>query len=267
MENLRASPEAPATGLLCLPLEIRLQIYRYCTPHGRLIEVSNLCFDTGWSFEDRVVNHIIDSGVDYLNCNKNKNSIILLSKQISEEALDVLYGNNIFKIDLHGEGEYVFKKNFSQANRQRMRYLLLTAQPGGVSYAPGKMPDNALWCSVLPQLKILRIVAEQPLEAGYYYNAPTLEQDMDCWINWIRPYLQCFGQHLSSQTSVKIDDDGRVETGAIIKECLPGGYREVQCHLAGDFIFKRGRFSWESGYWDDDGPINSRDAGFDWDSD
>ena len=35
----------------------------------------------------------------------------------------------------------------------------------------------------------------------------------------------------------------------------------------GDLIFKRGQFSWESRYWDDDGRINSRDADGDWNSD
>ena len=65
------------------------------------------------------------------NCNKNKNSIFLLSKQISEEALDILYGDNIFKLYLHGEGEVYLKKNFTEANRQRMRYLLLIAEPNG----------------------------------------------------------------------------------------------------------------------------------------
>lgn len=148
-----------------------------------------------------------------------------------------------------------------------MRYLLVIAQPRGVSYTLGKVVDDALWCSILPRLKGLRIVAEQPVEARGYYNAPTLEQDMDCWVSWIRPYLQCFGQHLSIRTNVQIDNDGRAETGALIKECLPHGYQEIRCRQVGDLIFKRGQFSWESGYWDDDGPISSRDADGDWYSD
>jgi len=148
-----------------------------------------------------------------------------------------------------------------------MRYLALIAQPSGTSYTPGEMPDNALWCSIIPQLKGLRIVAEQPLEAGGYYNAPTLEQDMDCWVKWIRPFLQCFGQHLSRETIVQVDYDGRVETGELVKECLPDGYRKVRCRYFGNLIFKRGEFSWESGYWHDDSPINSRDADGYWDSD
>jgi hypothetical protein len=204
---------------------------------------------------------------NYWEPNQNKNSIFLLSKQISEEALDILYGDNVFKLRLHGQGEYYLKKNFTDRNRQRMRYLLPIAQPIGVSYTPGNIVDDALWCSILPYLKGLRMVVEQPVEAGGYYNAPTLEQDMDCWVKWIRPYLQCFGQYLSVQTKVQVDHDGRSETGALVKEYFPHGYREVRCRHAGDLIFKRGQFSWESEYWDDDGPMNSRDADGDWGSD
>ena len=44
---------------------------------------------------------------------------------------------------------------------------------------------------------------------------------------------------------------GKPETGEVVKECMLGRYREVQCRLAGDLMFRRGRFSYESGYWDD----------------
>lgn len=288
LEKLCAPSEAPATGLLRLPFEIRLQIYHHCIPRKRLVDVSNPYFsperpsvdststvEDGDSEYDAVYSQDCTElddqrlgSIDYWDSYKNKNSIFLLSRQISGEALDVLYGENVFKLHLHGEGEYYLKKNFVEANRQRMRYLLLTAGPRGVSYTPGRIPDDSLWRSILPQLKLLRIVAEQPRKAGGYYNAPTLEQDMECWVNWIRPFLRCFGRHLLGQTVVEVDDDGQVETEALLKECLPGGYRKVQCHVAGDLIFRRGRFSLESGYWDDDdGPTGSWDAYGDWDSD
>jgi hypothetical protein len=199
--------------------------------------------------------------------NPTQNSILLVSKDISEEALDILYGENIFKLHLHGEGEYFIRKNFTDRNRQRMRHLLLIARPMGVSYTPEKTVDDTLWCSILPHLKGLRIILEQPVEAGSHYNAPTLECEMARWVNWVRPLLQCFGRHLSIQTEVQIDCDGRAETGALAKECLPYGYREIRCRHVGDLVFKRGQFSWESGYWDDDGPMNSHDADGDWNSD
>jgi hypothetical protein len=206
-------------------------------------------------------------GVNYWDRNENKNSILLLSKQISGEALDILYGDNIFKLQLHGQGEYCLKKKFAEGNRQRIRYLLLSAQPMGVSYEPERMPDNSLWSSILPTLKGLRIVAEQPVEASSYHGAPSLEQEIDRWVKWIKPFLHCFGQYLSRETIVQVDIDGRAETRELVKECLPHGYREIRCRHVGDLIFKRGRFSWESGYWDDDDRINSRDADGDWGSD
>ncbi|KAL5344205.1 hypothetical protein ACLOAV_010823 [Pseudogymnoascus australis] len=46
LERLRTPP----TGLLRLPFEIRLQIYGYCIPQKRVIEVIQPYFDT--SFED-----------------------------------------------------------------------------------------------------------------------------------------------------------------------------------------------------------------------
>lgn len=127
------------------------------------------------------------------NFGKNNNNILIPSKQISEEALNALYGDNIFKLHFNGEGECYFRKNFTEANRQRMRFLLLVAQPCGVSYELGRMPDDASWSSMLPHLRVLRLVADHPLEAGGYYNAPTLEQDIDRWVEWIRPFLECFG--------------------------------------------------------------------------
>ena len=71
------------------------------------------------------------------NCSNN-NSIFPVSKQISNEALDILYRENIFKLRLYREGEYFLKKNFAKGNRQRIQYLLLTTQPMGVSYEPGR---------------------------------------------------------------------------------------------------------------------------------
>lgn len=135
---LKAPPLStiPPAGLLRLPFEIRLQIYHYCIPRKRVIEVSMPRFYSGWPYEevDRTLDfergpdfedntleledtlsdreealdlesdtmslkgYNADWEGDYWDCNKNKNSIFLLSKQISEEALNILYGDNIFKL-------------------------------------------------------------------------------------------------------------------------------------------------------------------------
>lgn len=55
LEKLRTPPEAPATGLVRLPIEIRLEIYYYCIPRKRIIEVIAPRFNTQWSLLDRNV--------------------------------------------------------------------------------------------------------------------------------------------------------------------------------------------------------------------
>ena len=39
-EKHRTAPEAPINGLLRLPFEVRLQIYRYCIPQWRPVAVN-----------------------------------------------------------------------------------------------------------------------------------------------------------------------------------------------------------------------------------
>jgi hypothetical protein len=82
--------------------------------------------------EDNVVysEDTLDFEGNYWNRNKNQNSIFLLSKQISEEALDVLYGNNMFKLYLHGEGEYHLKKNFTEATDKECDTCCLSRSRG-----------------------------------------------------------------------------------------------------------------------------------------
>lgn len=289
-EKLRAPLEGPPpASLFRLPFELRLQIYHYCIPRKQVIDVCSPRFDTWWhyqetnpkwnldcasSFEDcpEVVAGAVDSDTfedkqlgyedykldfeDISHPNRAKNNVFLLSKQISNEALNVLYGENFFKLYLNGKDEYYLRKNFTESNIRRMRYLLLVAQPRGASY-PHTIPNSELWSSILPALKVLRIIAEQPVRASSYYGAPTLEQEMDRWFKWIGPFLLCFGRHLSDKTIIEVDADGQAETIELVQKCLPHSFREIRCPLVGDLIFQRGLFSIDSSYWDDDGPKNS----------
>lgn len=279
---LQANPETPersntppTTGLLRLPFEIRLQIYGYFIPQKQVINVYVPCFSTHWAFLNRVLNFedvldfqedgiypideadhavyegtpdregsYLDSGGhwDY-NMKKNKNNIFLISKQISEESLNVLYGENTFNLSLSEDGERYLKKRFTESNRQRMRYLLLTAEPVGASYGPEKTPDHTLWSSILPQLKGVRIVAAQPHDDQTNESGlPIPVRDIEEWVHWIRPFLQCFGRNLLKQTIVQIDHGGRLETRALVKKYFPSGYREIRCRYVGDMVFRRGPF-------------------------
>ncbi|KAE8371760.1 hypothetical protein BDV26DRAFT_298498 [Aspergillus bertholletiae] len=229
------------TGFLDLPYELRHRIYCHCIPRRKQVDVQLLF--PGLSYDSYM-----------------EGGFLRLSKQIAEECLDILYGENIFRLCLNGKGEYYMRNNFTEKNRHRMRYLIVTADPAGVSYERST-PDDSLWATILPRLKCLLLIAEQPIQARRYYDAPTLRQDIDTWLAWIRPYLESFGQHIPEPLSVTVDDDDRKETRELVQKYLPPSCRLKRSAL-GDFLFRRGRFSIESGYWDDcyDGPTSSQDV-------
>ena len=115
LKNLDASlkrtyplPRVTPTSLLDLPFEIRLQIYCYCIPRKCIIGVSHPRFPIGWPLEQE--GDTLDFEGDYWNLNKNKNSLLLLSKQLSEECLDILYGENISKLYCRLAGDLIFRR-------------------------------------------------------------------------------------------------------------------------------------------------------------
>lgn len=249
----QATSLAPS-GILRLPFEIRTQIYRYLIPRNRIVNVPRPRFNK--LLLPRVENNAPADSKDFWVSMgdphwpheiKHNNSIFLLCKQISAEALNVLYGENIFESTKYGEGDYYFRSTFAASNLRRLRVVRITVQPMGLPFE-GNI-DESFWASFLQTLEVLRIVAVQPIEARSFYDAPTPEQDKDHWLNWLRSMLECFAESSSRDTVIEVDDNGRIETRELFKRYLPG-HREVQCHSTGDFLFKRGRFSLESGYWD-----------------
>lgn len=180
-----------------------------------------------------------------------RTGILEVSRAMSNEALDVLYGQNIFVVDIHGEGYHKFLK-FSAANLRRVRYLRIVARPMGVSYGIPLVFDPQLWLPLLEGLLQFCIVAQQPLAARGYYDAPTLEEDLCKWTTWLDPILKYFSKNLPKTTAVGLDDDCRAETAAMMDKYFDPGYQKVRT-ITGDFCFERGQYSRESGYWDSDG--------------
>jgi hypothetical protein len=169
---------------------------------------------------------------------KRKIGILSASRQISEEALNVLYGCNLFIVLIHG-GAHDKLLNFGTANIRRIRYLRLVAQPMGICYPETMKIDSRLWVPLLTDLNRLCLVAQQPLRAGGYYNAPSLEEDMREWVAWLEPILRYLAKNITKTAMVEIDDNDLVETGELVQKYFPSGYKKVQT-VTGDRIFMRG---------------------------
>lgn len=85
-------------------------------------------------------------------------------------------------------------------------------------------------------------MAQQPLKARTFGNAPTLEQEMHKWLAWLKPVLEYVNQYVSSRATIEVDDNDMEETSELVKKCLPNGYRKVRTRT-GDIWFMRGVFS------------------------
>ena len=181
---------------------------------------------------------------------ERRTGILGVSRIISNETLDILYGQNVFVVDIHGEGYRKFLK-FGASNLRRVRYLRIVARPMGISYGKPLDFDSHLWLPLLEELQQLCVVAQQPLAAGGYWKAPTLEEDLCEWTTWLDPILKCLGTHLPKTTAVSLDDDGHVETTAMMHKYFNNNYQKVMT-ITGDFCFERGQYSRESRDWDSD---------------
>ena len=180
-----------------------------------------------------------------------RTGILEVSRTISNEALDILYGQNTFIVDIHGMSYRKFR-NFNAANLRRVHYLRVVAQPAGISHGTALVFDPQIWLPMLEGLLQFCIVAQQPLAAGGYYNAPTLAEDLCNWTSQLNPILNYFSANVPKTAAVSLDGNDCAETTAIMDKYFGLRYKKVRT-ITGDFYFKRGKYSMESGYWDDDG--------------
>ncbi|RMD41159.1 hypothetical protein DV735_g4001, partial [Chaetothyriales sp. CBS 134920] len=236
--------------LLRLPLELRQQIYAIVFGPPRRID-----FCSPYSYWYRVVIYRVkaenwDKHNILLYESQERTGILGVSKSISNEALDVLYGQNIFVGYIYDRGPLDFFR-FSDANLRRIRYLHIVARPWGRWYEDVKPlafgPER--WFPVLEGLIQFCLVVQQPLKARRpHRDGPTLEQDLVKWTAWLGPILEFFSTTLPETAVVSLDDDGHVETTAVIDAHFGRPYQHVRTET-GDACFKRGRYAKESRFW------------------
>ncbi len=253
-------------GFQSLPFELRSKIYHYILPTDNVVCTMNPTF-----LEEELANKIRLAALDIkkrlfainpenqsseemqkvyrdasnlrvdiagIESSRYNNTIFLLSKQISDEALNVLYGENVFRFNLHAMGQEMLE-NITEKNRARMRYMIVVATPWMVRSG---VPDDILLASIIPYLRVLRIVARQPAQAIILHGMPTgysYEAALARWEGWIRALMDGVARCLTDGTVVEADVDGMEETRKVMGECVQCGFREVVCLLEGDKVHRR----------------------------
>ncbi|KAF1959903.1 hypothetical protein CC80DRAFT_405545, partial [Byssothecium circinans] len=187
-------------------------------------------------------------------------ALLLVCRQITDEVRAMLYGGNTFRVIVHGGGPFDLGRLFSSETMEQMRKMIFVLRPMGVSYRRDFCMDPKIWDGVLGSLSILGIIAEQP-EPPSPYSRPGVEPEdvFEEFRAWLIPILEYLGRALPRTAQIVVDANKEEDTIHIFEKVMPG-----RCHFqrlrAADFIFRRGEFSLESGYWDeDDGPTSVRD--------
>ncbi|KAI8960302.1 hypothetical protein F5Y11DRAFT_330460 [Daldinia sp. FL1419] len=232
---------------LRLPLEIREEIYLQLLLFGDDVDVQSLTLDF-----DRWIKSMWDDGPESVFCGSGnataplrRTSILRVSRQVSEEALNVLYQRNIFVIHTHADSHDKFLQ-FGTANIRRIRSLRLVAHPQELGYMEPFQFDPRIWGPLLTDLAHLSLVLQQPWKSRRHCDSTDrdetfqnrLEEDLRKWLVWLEPILQFFAGNISEKTTVSIDDNELAETSEIVHKCFRSGYQRVQTEI-GDKIFER----------------------------
>ncbi|KAI1654303.1 hypothetical protein F4813DRAFT_371333 [Daldinia decipiens] len=198
---------------------------------------------------------------------RGRTSILYVSKQISDEALDVLYQRNTFVIHTHADSHDKFLK-FGTVNIRRIRSLRLVTHPQELGYMEPVNFDPKIWDPLLTDLTHLSLVLQQPWKARGHYDSSgskdkfqnCIDEELQRWLVWLEPILQYFASNISERTTVSIDDNELAETSEVVHKCFRAGYQKVQTEI-GDRIFERALPSEDDDYWYDDYDMDSTCGG------
>lgn len=227
-----SSTQNELVGFLDLPLEIRCQIYSYFVRKSAF-NVSTFRGEE-WCVPGQHMQHGLIS-------------LLLVSKQVYQEASDVLYGSTEFQVGINFRGGSCLRK-LNVGTRRRIRKLIVVARAFRMYEGPYHPAlSRRLWSPLLSQLTHLAIVVQQPVQQPYHRPSHH-KQQLTKWVDWIKPIMNYIGQSLHPRCTVAVDDNGKgKETRALVKMSFPHGFCQVQTPT-GDFHFGRGE-SIESRYW------------------
>ncbi|KAK2873821.1 hypothetical protein FQN49_002045 [Arthroderma sp. PD_2] len=195
--------ESPSTfRLLDLPLELRLEIYSYCVVLGpepsRSSRFPDYTFRCGYC--PTLTGEEEKALLAKERRKSNQYAILRVSKQISSQCLDLLYGKNMIQICYHPHLDQVLENSITLTNRSKMRDITVIVQSND-----NKPPVEALWASIIPGLKRLCIIAHG---SNTGFDKLPMDQYLRVDQEWLESLLECFAKCLKPRTAVILDDNG-----------------------------------------------------------
>ena len=214
-------PQGPQSRFLCLPVELRLKIYRYCLVSGSPVRPSGM-LPSYWNFS-------------LCGTRENEKSLLLVNRQIGNEALHIFYNENTFLIDGDDDVRHI-EQPLTTSNHAKIKKPTPTTttpeiQQFDITLEQCVENSKTFWICILPNLTHLTIVTRLNFwRLGDYYDSPNDDPLMPVWLDWIRLILPFFAQHLRTSCVFNVDDSDHEETRRVVRKAFTSGYREIQTH-------------------------------------
>lgn len=212
--GLRYLTILPSDGsyFLKLPLELRQMIYRCCLLRPKPSGI------TDGLARERL----------------GETSLHLVSRQISCEALDILYGENVYRLympTIHRKSERsafgpihaYLQKLISAANRQRLRKVRL----GCCGWYD---PQGDGWEGILEGLTHLELVATPRHERNWARLGRDSKRNP--WFEFLSLWLPFLVDRASAVISLLVRMDEESETETLVKKFYPENHKSISIHVA-----------------------------------
>ncbi|KAI1442059.1 hypothetical protein F5Y02DRAFT_271259 [Annulohypoxylon stygium] len=175
-----------------------------------------------------------------------RTSILRVCRQVSEEALDVLYSQNAFRVDIESTSRFLGFFTIGERNLRRIRHLTLCARTAYDQYVIALPPDEqkvffrpakseaGSWMALLEGLRTLLFEMQIPTW-GWYGVWPI-------WVGQLENSVLGFvGENVDEATSVEVDDNYSMYLCEAVDRCFQKGFRRVKT-IDGDRYYWRNRF-------------------------
>lgn len=156
---------------------------------------------------------------------------LVVCKQVSEECLNILYGENRFELELAREAQAVLRRAFTEENIRRITDVHvianLTAPVPDMRLLP--QPDPQFWAMVFPHLTSFVLQATEHANCmnatanrGVVADGSLGERLLYNWKERVEPYFELFGRLLRDvEDNIKVDISVGSETFMTAERHIP----------------------------------------------
>ncbi|KAI2467196.1 hypothetical protein F4781DRAFT_321444 [Annulohypoxylon bovei var. microspora] len=245
-----------AFRFLDLPLELRNEIYAHLFLQAEPIA----CFRKWFTTAPRLLRRLAKEnapdccgqsyGCAHYDARlRPRTGILRACRRVSEEALDVLYARNAFRVDLESTARFLRFFAVGEPNLRRVTDLALSASTAYYSYCiarPGETQwqffrpaahEADSWSALLQGLRRLEFVVKVPIW-GYHGAWPV-------WVAQLEPVLSFVGGHVDAATDVTVDDNYSIHLCEAVDRSFKKPFRRVRT-AEGDAYYYKTRFDPEN---------------------